>query len=83
MIARPTFLAPGQRYVQYDVPAWRADRQLTIAFLGRDLLLGEDRVTFTSGDGQEHVASVEALEAAVAAGSLVPVIEGRRPLLAA
>jgi hypothetical protein len=77
-----TFLSPGQRYVQFDAAAWRRDRQLTIARLDRDYF-GVDRVTFTSGDGQEHVASTEQVEAAVVAGTLVPIVEGRRPLLAA
>jgi hypothetical protein len=82
MAVRPTFLAPGQRYTQIDAPAWRPDRQLTIARLDRDPF-GVDRVTFTSGDGQMHIASAEQLEAAIIGGTLVPVVEGRRPLLAA
>ena len=82
MATHTTFLAPGQRYVQIDAPAWRPDRQYTIARLDRDLS-GLARVTFTSGDGQEHVASTEQLEAAVIAGALIPIVEGRRPLLAA
>ena len=82
MATRSTFLAPGQRYTQIDAPAWRPDRQLTVARLDRDPF-GVDRVTFTSGDGQIHIAPTEQLEAAVVAGTLVPVIEGRRPLLAA
>ena len=82
MAARSTFLAPGQRYTQIDAPAWRSDRQLTIARLDRDPF-GVYRVTFTSGDGQVHIASTEQLEAAIVAGTLVPIVEGRRPLLAA
>jgi hypothetical protein len=80
MAARPTFLAPGQRYAQIDAPVWRSDRQITIARLDRDNL-GLDRVTFKSGDGREYVAYTEQVEAAVTAGALVPIIEGRRPLL--
>ena len=82
MADRPTFLAPGQRYAQLDAPAWRSDRQYTIARLERDPC-GGDRVAYTSGDGREYVAPTEQLEAAVAAGALVPVVEGRRPPLAA
>jgi hypothetical protein len=82
MASRSTFLAPGQRYAELDAPVWQPDRQITIARLDRDHL-GLDRVTFKAGDGREFVAYTEQVEAAVAAGTLVPVVEGRRPLLAA
>ena len=75
MATRPTFLAPGQRYAQIDAPVWRSDRQITIARLDRDSF-GLDRVTFKSGDGREYIAYTEQVEAAVAAGALVPVVEG-------
>ena len=75
MAIRPTFLAPGQRYAQIDAPVWRSDRQITIARLDRDSF-GLDRVTFKSGDGREYIAYTEQVEAAVAAGALVPVVEG-------
>jgi hypothetical protein len=75
MATRSTFLAPGQRYAQIDAPVWRSDRQITIARLDRDSF-GLDRVTFKSGDGREYIAYTEQVEAAVAAGALVPVVEG-------
>jgi hypothetical protein len=75
MATRSTFLAPGQRYAQIDAPIWRSDRQITIARLDRDSF-GLDRVTFKSGDGREYIAYTEQVEAAVAAGALVPVVEG-------
>ena len=75
MATRSTFLAPGQRYAQIDAPVWRSDRQITIARLDRDGF-GLDRVTFKSGDGREYIAYTEQVEAAVAAGALVPVVEG-------
>jgi hypothetical protein len=70
-----SFLALGQRYAQLDAPSWRPDRQLTVARLDRDTY-GLDRVTFMSGDGREFIAYTEQVEAAVAAGALVPVVEG-------
>ena len=75
MATRPTFLSPGQRYAQLDAPVWRPDRQITIARLDRDRF-GLDRVTFKAGDGREFVAYTEQVEAAVAAGALVLVVEG-------
>jgi hypothetical protein len=38
---------------------------------------------FVSADGRVHVADTEQIEAAVTAGALVPVVEGRCPVLAA
>jgi hypothetical protein len=75
MATRISYLALGQRYAQLDAPAWRPDRQLTVARLDRDHF-GIDRVTFKSGDGREFIAYTEQVEAAVAAGALVPVAEG-------
>ena len=76
MAARTTFLAPGQRYAQIDAPAWRPDRQITIARLDRDSF-GLDRVTFKSGDGREYIAYTEQVEAAVAAAKAAPYPDPR------
>jgi hypothetical protein len=68
-----TYLAPGQRYTQPDGPAWRADRQVTVARLDRDPL-GLTRVTFHCPDGTELTLYATQVETAIADGNLTPVV---------
>ena len=72
MAASRTYLAPGQRYAQPDVPPWRADRQVTVLAVGRDDR-GLPRVTCRYPNGDQTVEPAAQLEAAIAAGLLVPV----------
>ena len=69
-----TFLAPGQRYAPAGAPAWRADRQVTVLRVGRDLQ-GLLRVAYRGPDGHQVVEPAARFEAAVAAGRLVPVAD--------
>ncbi len=67
-----TFLTPGQRYTEPDGTPWRCDQQVTIVGVEWDAL-GFPRVTFRRPDGENLVAPAVQVEAAVAAGLLVPV----------
>jgi hypothetical protein len=68
-----TYLAPGQRYTPTGSAGWRADRQVTILRVGRDLQ-GVSRVAYRCPNGHQVVEPVAQFEAAVAAGQLVPVV---------
>ena len=72
MAAPRTYLAPGQRYAQPDAPPWRAERQVTVLAVGRDEG-GRPRVTCRYPGGARTVEPAAQLEAAIAAGQLVPV----------
>jgi hypothetical protein len=67
-----TFLAAGQRWARPDLPAWRADLQLTILQIVRDAQ-GILRVTYRCPDDEEVIVPAAPLEVAVAVGELVPV----------
>ena len=73
MFAMTTFLAPGQRYIKADLPAWRADYQITIVEVRRD---GSDApsVTFRCPNGQLARGAAVEFELAVAVGEIVPVM---------
>ena len=68
-----TFLSPGQRYVPTGSAGWRADRQVTILRVGRDLS-GLLRVAYRCANGHQVVEPAAQFEAAVAGGQLVPVV---------
>jgi hypothetical protein len=72
-IASLTYLAAGQRYTPTGSAGWRADRQVTILRVGRDLQ-GIARVAYRCPNGHQVVEPVSQFEAAVAAGQLVPVV---------
>jgi hypothetical protein len=72
MAATATFLAPGQRWARPDLPAWRADLQITILAV----LAGPShapRVTYRCPNGEQVTGPAASFEAAVAAGEIVPV----------
>ena len=73
MAALPTFLTPGQRYVKADLQAWRADLQITILQVSRDGD-GPARVTYICPGGRGVCGPATKLEAAIAAGEIVPVV---------
>ena len=73
MLARPTFLAPGQRYADPVVPDRPLDHQFTVVHVGRDGY-GSPRVTCRLADGDLLVLPAALIEAAVAAGQVVPVV---------
>ena len=75
-----TFLSPGQRYVPTGSAGWRADRQVTILRVGRDLS-GLLRVAYRCANGHQVVEPVAQFEAAVAGGQLVPVVGIGSPIL--
>ena len=83
MVAQPgiamhdTFLAPGQRYVAVDRPAWRADQHLTILRIDREPD-GSTRVTFACPGGREVNGAANRLESAVLDGLIVPVVGSGR-----
>ncbi len=68
-----TYLAPGQRYVKADLQAWRADQQITIVKVTRRHGRVPARVTYRCPGGQEVFGAAAQLEAAIAAGRIVPV----------
>ena len=68
-----TFLSAGQRYVPTGSAGWRADRQVTILRVGRDLS-GLLRVAYRCANGHQVVEPAVQFEAAVAGGQLVPVV---------
>ena len=79
MVTPRTFLTPGQRYMQFDGTPWRLEQQVTIVRVDRDPD-GVPCVVSRCLDGEELVAPAAQLEAAVAAGLLVPVAgAGRIP----
>jgi hypothetical protein len=67
-----TYLAPGQRYTPTGSATWRADKQVTILRVGRDLS-GLLRVAYHLPNGHQVVEPAAQFEAAVANGQLVPV----------
>lgn len=72
-MAPPTFLAPGQRYVDIAADPWRVDRQLTIL----QIAPRTDRsaiVTYRCFNGDEESTTVGRFEAAITGGLIVPVI---------
>ena len=73
MAAPVTYLAPGQRYTPRLESAWRTDRQVTVARLDLDAF-GRARVTLHRPDGAEVTFDAAQVEAAVADGSLAPVV---------
>ena len=73
MDASPTYLAPGQRYAQPGTSGWRLDQQVTIARLDRDPF-GFTHVVFRGADGREVTAYAIQVEAAIADGTLTPVV---------
>ena len=72
MLTPRTFLTPGQRYTQPDCTPWRLDQQVTVVGVEWDAV-GFPHVTFRRHDGEDLVAPAAQVEAAVAAGLLVPV----------
>jgi hypothetical protein len=72
MAATATFLAPGQRWARPDLPAWRADLQITILHVARAPRCAP-RVTYRCPNGDEVTGPAASFEAAVAAGDIVPV----------
>jgi len=73
MAATTTFLAPGQRWLRRDIPAWRAALQITILRVESDshrLPLG----TYRCPGGDDVTGPATSFEAAVAAGEIVPVV---------
>ncbi len=70
-----SFLAPGQRYVRAGRTIWRADNQLTILAVGKDLS-GHVWATYRDSHGADSTAPATQFERAVAAGEIVPVIDG-------
>ena len=78
MIAAHPALALGQRYVELTAPD-RDQGQFTVLRLERDAL-GLPRVTFRYADNRDVTAYVEQIEAALATGLIVPLME---PVLAA
>ncbi len=69
--ARATFLAPGQRYAETGVAAWRVDKQWTVVHVG--VAGGAARVTYRCPNGHQIAMPAQQFEAAVAVGQLVPV----------
>jgi hypothetical protein len=72
MATRRTFLAPGQRYAAPHDPSWRTDRQLTVLHLDR-APSGAVAVAVRGPSGELLTIPAAEIEAAVAAGQLVPV----------
>ena len=72
MESSATYLAPGQRYVNRGLPAWRPEHQITVLRVsaGDD---GAVRVAYRCPGGQVVFGFAERLEAAIAAGQIVPV----------
>jgi hypothetical protein len=73
MTGYSTFLAPGQRYIKTDLPAWRADFQITIVEVARaenQALL----VTFRCPSGELARGTAVDFESAVTTGEIVPVM---------
>ncbi len=77
MAASPSYLTPGQRYVNPALPAWRPEHQITVLRVSR----GDDgavRVAYRCPSGQVVFGLAERLEAAIAAGQIVPVASAAR-----
>ena len=70
-----SYFTAGQRYVRFGSPVWRADHQLTILAVSRDLL-GTVWITYRGPDGEERTGLATYLATAIAAGEVVPVING-------
>ena len=73
MNASRTYLAPGQRYAQPGDSGWRLDQQVTIARLDRDPF-GFTQVVFQDAAGREVTAYATQVEAAIADGTLAPIV---------
>ena len=77
MIDLPTFLAPGQRYARPGHRPWPGDDHLTILRVERDAL-GFVWVTYRAPDGEDCSGPATRIEAALAAGRIVPVSSDHR-----
>jgi hypothetical protein len=75
MAALQHYFAAGQRYARIGRPAWRADHQLTILTVNKDPF-GTVWITYRGPDGEDRTAQAIHLESAIAAGEVVPVING-------
>ena len=69
--ARTTFLAPGQRYAETGVAAWRIERQWTVVHV--DVADNAARVTYRCPNGHQIAMPARQFEAAVTSGQMVPV----------
>jgi hypothetical protein len=67
-----TFLRPGQRYAKPECSPWRADQQVVLAWVARDHD-GVERVTYACPGGDWLTGPAAQLEAAIAAGEVVPI----------
>ncbi len=67
-----TYLTAGQRYAHPDVPCWRTDRQVIILAVDLDGK-GRPHILYRRPDGRDIRGDAALFEAAIAAGSIVPV----------
>jgi hypothetical protein len=67
-----TFLRPGQRYAKPECSPWRADQQVVLARVER-CPDGVERVTYACPGGAWVTGPATRLEAAIAAGEVVPI----------
>ena len=73
-----TYLTAGQRYAHPDVPCWRTERQVIILAVNLDGR-GRPHILYRCPNGRDIRGDAALFEAAIAAGSIVPVVAtGRR-----